>query len=272
MTPSAIEQDNDEGNWDMRLFPNRFPAVEKDAKCSIEFNLAFAAVGSHEVLVETADHFAQAFDYSVTKWLSIFQLWQRRLRALYQVQGTAYVHIFRNQGYRGGATLVHPHQQIVSLPVVPDYIERRISKSAFDQDEGCQHCRWVAFERDNKVRILEERCDSILLVAFAPRFSFEMQILSSQHMRFDELSNEQLLAVAEMLSRSLKALARSNDNPDYNLVLFSTPPNRYDAKLWAIDIIPRIGTQAGFEWGTGVHIVSMPPEEAARTLRSHWPD
>ncbi|MBK6766877.1 MAG: DUF4921 family protein [bacterium] len=273
-TPPAIEQDAGV-EWTYRLFPNRYPAVCEDATTALPDNqgLAFQlANGRHEVLVESAEHFATADEYSVDHWVRILEIWQRRLRALYQVQQIRYVHIFRNQGYRGGATLVHPHQQIVALPVIPKAIALRLEKLRPDGvHEQCEHCRWIESEVRAGERLLAHGDDFVALACFAPHFPYEWQILARNHVRFDELERDRLVGLAEVLLRGLKSLRRACNGPDFNLILFSTPPDeRFAAPNWAIDVLPRISTQAGFEWGTGVHIVSTPPEEAAAALRSHW--
>ncbi|MCE5228624.1 galactose-1-phosphate uridylyltransferase, partial [bacterium] len=36
---------------------------------------------------------------------------------------------------------------------------------------------------------------------------------------------------------------------------------------WHMEIIPRLTTVAGFEWGTGFHVNPTLPEEAAEFLR-----
>lgn len=274
-TPRAIEQDA-ETEWTYRLFPNRFPAVHADATSALpdDEGLAYQlATGRHEVLVETNDHFAQADEYGADRWVTIFEIWQRRLRALYREQQIRYVHIFRNQGYRGGATLVHPHQQIVALPLIPHAIALRLERLSEDGiHDQCAHCRWIANELSAGTRLLAQDDDLIALSCFAPRFPYEWQILSREHERFEQLDAARLGRLAALLLGGLKALRRACDAPDFNLILFSTPPDeRFSAPSWAIDVLPRISTQAGFEWGTGVHIVSKPPEEAAETLRSCWP-
>lgn len=274
-TPPAIEQDAAR-EWTYRLFPNMFPAVSDDATTVLPDNEALPyllATGKHEVLVETHDHFAQADEYSIDHWVRIFKVWQRRLALLYSDLRIRYVHIFRNQGFRGGATLVHPHQQIAALPLIPQTIALRLERLAADGvHERCGHCRWLEHEVHVKTRLLADDGDCVALACYAPRFPYEWQLLGRAHMRFDELGVDQLRRVATTLLCGLKALRWSCDAPDFNLILFSTPPGeRFSAPSWAIDVLPRTSTQAGFEWGTGVHIVSTPPEEAADVLRSKWP-
>jgi UDPglucose--hexose-1-phosphate uridylyltransferase len=36
---------------------------------------------------------------------------------------------------------------------------------------------------------------------------------------------------------------------------------------WHIEIMPKLTTVAGFEWGTGFYINPTPPEEAAEYMR-----
>jgi UDPglucose--hexose-1-phosphate uridylyltransferase len=36
---------------------------------------------------------------------------------------------------------------------------------------------------------------------------------------------------------------------------------------WHIEILPKVTTMAGFEWGTGFYINPTPPEESAQFLR-----
>lgn len=258
----SIEQDQ-LPDWNWRIFANRFPAVLAKPKPLVDNEFTQAAIGKHEVVVESADHFAQAANYTTDEWVGLFSLWQRRLREHYNSSTTKYVHIFRNQGYRGGATLVHPHQQIVALPLVPEMIARRLEIAA---SEVCEHCKWIERESREGARVLREDDKLISLMAFAPRFPYEWQILNKDHSRFEDASELELENLALHLTKGLKALGAACGNPDFNLILFGPPPGR-PRGYWAVDILPRISTQAGFEWGTGVHIVSTPPEEAAKKLQ-----
>ncbi len=119
--------------------------------------------------------------------------------------------------------------------------------------------------------LLEHDGDLIAVSCFAPRFPFEWQILPLEHVPFDKQDRGKFERIATILLSGLKALRAACNAPDFNLILFSTPPgSTFVRPSWAIDVLPRISTQAGFEWGTGVHIVSEPPEEAAKKLRVIW--
>ncbi|MDR7387345.1 MAG: hypothetical protein QN170_07920, partial [Armatimonadota bacterium] len=59
------------------------------------------------------------------------------------------------------------------------------------------------------------------------------------------------------------------DNPPYNFIVHSAPYDPLPEHLyhWHIEIMPRLTSVAGFEWGTGFYINVVPPEQAALFLR-----
>jgi UDPglucose--hexose-1-phosphate uridylyltransferase len=59
------------------------------------------------------------------------------------------------------------------------------------------------------------------------------------------------------------------DRPAYNYIIHTAPFDTQELGHyhWHIEIIPSLTKPAGFEWGTGFYINSVPPEEAAAFLR-----
>jgi UDPglucose--hexose-1-phosphate uridylyltransferase len=75
--------------------------------------------------------------------------------------------------------------------------------------------------------------------------------------------------LAEILHQLLGRLHSCLSDPPYNYIIHTAP---YDGKVghyyhWHIEIIPRLSQVAGFEWGSGFYINTVPPEDAARYLR-----
>ena len=105
---------------------------------------------------------------------------------------------------------------------------------------------------------------------FAPRFPFETAIMPKQHWtHFENMEDRHLSQLAQILKPLLKKIEEGLRMPPYNFVLHSAPfylgkPEHYH---WHIDVIPRLTTPAGFEWGSGFHINPVPPEDAAEFLR-----
>ena len=67
------------------------------------------------------------------------------------------------------------------------------------------------------------------------------------------------------------------DDPPYHFILHTAPYRHKKKQLywktidedyhWYLHIFPRLTHDAGFEWGTGIHINPTPPEDAAMLLR-----
>ena len=97
-----------------------------------------------------------------------------------------------------------------------------------------------------------------------------MWILPIHHSSaYHEQSDEQLAALAEIFSESLCRLDACIPNVPYNFVLHTQPLRSQHMKHfhWHFEIVPKLTSIAGFEWGSGFYINPMPPEEAASYLR-----
>jgi UDPglucose--hexose-1-phosphate uridylyltransferase len=81
--------------------------------------------------------------------------------------------------------------------------------------------------------------------------------------------DEDLLALADIFSLSLRALSCCIPNVPYNFVLHTGPLHEQAVEYyhWHFEIVPKLTSIAGFEWGSGFYINPLPPEEAAEFLR-----
>ena len=77
--------------------------------------------------------------------------------------------------------------------------------------------------------------------------------------------------LAHVLKTTLQKLEVALDNQPYNDILHTAPfhADNFDLSSyhWHLEIIPRLTGVAGFEWGSGFYINSVPPEEAGAFLR-----
>ena len=117
--------------WQLRVVPNRFPAVRPDVGdtfCTIE-GMVFQTVpgfGRSEVIVETPEHVPDPTQLSVDQFALVFRAYRDRIRALAVDERLSYAAVFKNVGAEAGASLGHSHSQIVATPVVPDLITREL--------------------------------------------------------------------------------------------------------------------------------------------------
>ena len=73
--------------------------------------------------------------------------------------------------------------------------------------------------------------------------------------------------LSEILQVLVRGLADALDNPPYNLTLHTGVANGRPDFHWHIELLPRLTSQAGFDWGTGFFVNPTLPEDAARFLR-----
>lgn len=269
----------DTQGWSLRVVPNKFPAlrIEGDLDRRAEgIYDKMNGVGAHEVIVECPDHNQTLSSVSVPHFEKVLLTYRSRINELYKDKRFKYVFIFRNEGEAAGASLAHPHSQLIALPVVPKRLmEELIScKDYFNYKERCIYCDIIRQEKDQDVRIINENRDFISIAPFASRFPFETWILPKRHNSSFEETPELLYAsLAEVFSDVLKRLDISLEHPPYNFMLHTSPGNEKinDYYHWHFEIIPRLTRVAGFEWGSGFYINPTSPEDAAKFLRESSP-
>jgi UDPglucose--hexose-1-phosphate uridylyltransferase len=126
-------------------------------------------------------------------------------------------------------------------------------------------------------RLVFENAGFASFCPFASRFSFETCIMPKQQSAdFYRCSDHDLVMLADMLKKTLRALRTGLDRPSYNLVLHTAPmrwprPGHWQTLdfdfRWHVEILPRLAGVAGFEFGTGFYINPVLPETAAQFLR-----
>ena len=271
--------------WDVRVIPNKFPALISEGEVNrtgIGIYDMMSGVGAHEVMVETPDHFATMGDMEVSQIEKVLWAYKERITAIESDPRFRYVLVFKNYGKAGGASLNHPHSQLIATPITPRYVKMELqnSRKYFQEKERCLFCDLIRQELGVGDRLVYENEFFVAFTPFASRFPFETWIFPRQHhAQFQEAAEEERMQLAVCLKDVMLRLKNTLSDPPYNYVLHTTPnpvprPGKpaYWGTLkldfhWHIEIIPRLTSQAGFEWGSGLYINPMSPEQAAKFLR-----
>ena len=280
MTPPEVwsERDATEANspgWRLRVVPNKYPALENSDEWSSHKDGIYQAMnglGVHELIIESPDHVMNMAALSVQQFAHVLCAYRARLRALRTDRRWRCLLIYKNHGEGAGATFEHIHSQLVALPFVPREAHDEISgvRRHFDVNGRCVYCDIIQSESESGERLVLNSERFVALCPFAARFGYETWILPKKHTeKFEQSSNEDIAALAECLRSVIVRLNGITDNPPFNFVIHSAPneesaDQRYH---WHMEILPQITRAAGFEWGTGVHMNSVVPEDAARSLR-----
>ncbi len=265
-------------DWWVKVVINKYPAFTIDFKhqCAVFYKEGIyewtAGVGFHEVMV-TRDHERAIPDMTDEEVELLVRAYQERYMAFKDDPCVQYVSIFHNQGRLAGATIAHPHSQIIATPVIPPDVHRSL-KGVLDYYEAhrvCVHCLMLDFERKEGVRVVYENPYFITLTPYASRSAFEMRIFPKAHSaQFELMRAPDRSAFADALRVSLAKLSKGLHNPDLNFFLHTAPlkdMHQYQHYHWHFEIIPKTATWAGFEIGTGIEISTIAPETAAEFLR-----
>lgn len=261
--------------WDVRVVPNKFPALRVEGSLDPEGDGMFDrmnGIGAHEVIIETPDHDKTLALMSEPEIERMLWAYRERILDLKQDGRLRYVLIFKNHGVAAGATLEHPHSQLLALPIVPDFVREEIegARRHFAIKERCVYCDIVHQDVAARRRIIQENADHVALAPYASRLPFETWLLPRRHgARFEQAPRHEYESLARLLKAVMMRLDRALESPSYTLILHSLPFSESAAEMyhWHIEVMPRLTRTAGFEWGTGFYINQTSPEEATRVLR-----
>ncbi len=283
MTPPEITAFRERGTsrnspgWFTRVVPNKFPALQIEGNLD-QMGLGVYdrtnGIGAHEVIIETPHHDKELSDLTPEEIRYVLNAYRDRSLDLRGDKRLKYMMIFKNYGQSAGASLEHPHSQLIALPFVPKRVLEEVkgAERYFEYRDRCGYCDMIYQELEEKERIV---CQNEKFLAFAPfvsRFPFECCLLPKEHASdFSRTTEQELSLLAELLKELLHRIKKVLRDPSYNLLLHTSPvENFYEGSYhWHLEIMPRLTQVMGFEWGTGFYINPTPPEVAADYLRNH---
>lgn len=237
------KDDNRVKNWDVRCFPNLYPALP-----------------GHEIIAETPYHEKHPSDFTDDEITLLMQVYADRTKHHLEKDGIKYISLFRNHGRDVGASLSHPHTQLMPMPFVPPMIIQELV--AIEEADQCPYGDIVEQESGGE-QIIIENDHWIVFAPYCSRLPFEMWVLPKKH-----VSNITALGDLASLGKTLRdALSRLKNlfhDPSYNYMFFQIDNSSYHLN---IRIEPKLSIAAGFEKNADVYINVMPPEDAARSLR-----
>ncbi len=265
----------DEPGWEVRVIPNKFPALAfcEDKECKKQGLFEFMrADGVHEVIVETPDHESSLGKLPVEHVKKIIDIYYHRYLELEKNPDIKYIQIFRNHGLEAGASIEHPHSQIMALPLLPPSIKQEMeeARNYYFQEKRCVYCSMLEEELQRGDRVIMINEDFAAFIPYASRFPFETWILPKRHQSsFSEISMDERQSLAEILHDILSRLWNNLNNPPYNYYLHTSPTgfNRIPDYHWHFEIAPKLTTAAGFEIGAGMYINISNPEASAEYMR-----
>ncbi len=264
-TPPDIYRVDKKGSWKIRVFNNKFPAVQTDGPQELvtdnNYYTYAGAVGRHEIVVETPDHNKQLAELSAKDLRDVLDVYSKRITELSAVPYVKYVSVYKNQGEEAGCSIAHSHTQILAYNLIPQIIREK--ERACSDSGNCPYCRIILAEKDSERRVFEDE-NIAAFTPYASRFPYETWIMPKRHvLRLEELNDSEMLSMAKALRLTLRKLKKLNAPYNFyfhygieklHLQLIITP--RFTKAKWA-----------GFELSTGTIINIVSPEKAAEFYR-----
>lgn len=239
LTPPEVyrlgDGEKDKPGWSVRVVPNKFPITD-----------------THEVIIHSPDDEKDIEDLPIAQVSQILTAYRDRYRAH---DDDGQVLIFCNHGFAAGASLKHPHSQLVVVP-------RQINLDAVS--------------REPVANTVEENS---FFITYCPDFSqwpFEVWIApklqdGGQDGKFGSVADSQLSDLADVLKKALQRIRMAQTKGYLHSVqeagIFVYNYYIYHGENWFIRITPRFIHRAGFELGTGLNVNVTDPTEAARILK-----
>jgi UDPglucose--hexose-1-phosphate uridylyltransferase len=263
-------------NWKIAVIPNKYPALEMRDVCADERKKGpysiIDGVGHHELVI-TRDHEKNLPKMSSKEAVELFRVFKHRLNVLSKDPCGDYSSLWHAWGPSAGASIHHPHYQILTMPIVPPDIRRSFKGSVryWREHKKCVHCVMLDYEKRNKSRIIYENKEAIALAPYVSRQPFEIRVFPKKHISYFEKTSDQVLCHAvNALVATLRKVSDKLGDPDYNFFLHTAPfrkAEEYKMYHWHMEVIPKLSLLGGFEWSTGIDINTVDPDMAAKILR-----
>lgn len=272
--------------WTVRVFPNLFPIVAAGPSRARATGTSGsstppdplrqrrAALGMHEVIVLSPDHARPLALLSAEQFTEVFVVVRDRIRA-HAERGYGYTQVLVNHGSEAGASLPHPHLQLVAIDLDPPALVEEMEQA--ERLGECVLCAEHERHATDVSLIVASEFGALAVTAWCPWWAgraYELLVAPAAHQpRFDALSDEEIASVAKVLRAALVRVRTALDDPPYNIALHTAPNARSlssgaDQRVhWHFHLDVRISRAAGFEMGSGIDVNTVYPAEAAAVLR-----
>lgn len=266
-------------NWFATVIKNKFPAVGQNL-CTTEKThgpfKVFDAIGDHEVVVYR-DHDRGIYDFLPADFVNMVRTYKKRYTELTEkIECTRYVMIFHNHGRAAGASIYHPHSQIITTPILPPDVSRSINGSFqyYKKHNKMAYFEFLNWELKEKTRIVYENEHFVVFCPFVSKYPYEIRIFSREsHAHFNQMPASADHFFADALHAAVQKLKIVLDKPPFNMFVHTAPVadefgvNTHEFYHWHLELVPHLKIDAGFEIGTGIEINVVDPDEAAEELR-----
>ncbi len=241
--------------WKTRVFENAFPIVKPEKghlKGDFEIKPAF---GYHEIVVESPRHNSDFRNLDHVRNTIITYI--ERFKDLSKRKGIKHVSIFKNYGEASGASLRHPHSQIMAIDFIPDEVKIELKHA--------DTMKKILDKESKSERLIEKTRHFLIFAPFFSESPYEVWIVPKRKMNnISHLSKGEIDDLSKTLQRIMKAMKSLLGDFSYNLVVKQVVNGNYHMR---IAIRPRLEIPGGFEMDTDAVVNTAIPEKVAELIR-----
>ena len=232
------------------------------------------------IITTTGKHYLKLNEFEPSLLINAFKLADLYIRRAHEKGGTEYAEIGGNYLYPGGASIVHPHLQVIASHGAHYLMRLYMDKGKAYYRKYSQNF-WQ--ELVNKEKQLGERYlgkvgSTEWFTPFAPIREDEVNGVVRGKSNFLEFGDQDWEGLAQGLSRVLKAY-HDKGFSCFNFAIYSGPLGKKLKYLWAgIKIVSRSSVQpypvSDFWYSNCILLdgfVVEPPEQVAKEMRPYFP-
>ena len=189
----------------MRVIPNKFAALSSDVQPTRSLQHLRRRIdgfGFHEVIIDSPDHSRCMALLSDEHVASILAAYKQRYNTLSLDHRVNHITIFKNHGVDAGASLQHPHSQLIATPVIPSQVRHRLFEALrhYDDVGECMFCHMVEREIEDQTRVVLKSERFVAMEVFASPTPFATHIFPLRHMAsFGDISEMEVADLARIL-------------------------------------------------------------------------
>lgn len=262
LTPNEKFKIEENNKWVVRCTSNKYPIID-DKSNGIK--------GCHEVMIDTYRHNGTFYNMTKEEFKKLLIMYKHRYSEFASKKNIEYISIFKNFLRKGGASLDHPHSQIIGMSLLPQDIQNEIniSRDYYNINKTCLYKDIIKKEIEYKKRVVNNSNKFLVIVPYASRYAGEVRILFKENIRFEKIDNTYIDDLSNVLYNLFKKLYKNNGYCPFNIYIHTHPVN-IDCNEYFnvhIHIISRKYNYGGFELSTGMYVSSIDPEEFAKNIR-----
>ena len=259
---SVIKKNN---QWIVKSVKNKYPIIDDNPLNEIK--------GEHDVIIDTYKHNGSFFNMSEEEFYYLLSMYKNRFKEFKENENIKYICLFKNYLRDAGASLMHPHSQILSLPFIPpDLREEYKVCEEFYKKMGMNMYKYI-IEEEIKYgeRLIYDDKYFLVFVPQVCRFAGDTVILFKENIYFYEVEDNKLKHLSIILKKLFNKLYDEYGNCPFNLYIHNHPVNEKDnyKDIYNvhIHIVPRKFNFGGFELSTGMYVSSVKSEDIAKKLK-----